>query len=156
MKLPKIKMSLPLTLATGIYLLFSLLGCLLYLTLPPVLCSVGARIHAYLLIEEAVRDQHTVMQIALVVFAQLGVLFMAVMGILAIVKGPSKLYVLMVALDIGLTFLFLLFQRAYKFNDTLGIVFNIAYFVWLLRQFTSGKPAAAPARKRPSQKQKGK
>ncbi len=156
MKLPKLKMGLPLTLATGIYLLFSLLGCLLYLTMPPVLCSVGARNQDYLLIPAATRDQHTVMQIALVVFAQLGVLLMAVMGILAIVKGPSRLYLLMVALDICLTFLFLLFQREYQFNDTLGIVFNIAYFIWLTRQFLPKKAAPVPAMNGPAKKKKGK
>ena len=156
MKLPKLKMGLPLTLATGIYLIFSLLGCLLYLTLPPVLCSVGARFHAYLLVMEAMKDQHTVVMVLLVVLSQLSVLLLAVLGIRAIVKGPGKLYLALVALDICLTIPFLLPQRNSEFNDTQGIVLNIAYFIWLMRTFLPKKAAPAPAVKGPVKKKKGK
>ena len=156
MKLPKLKMGLPLTIATGIYLLFSLLGCLFYFVLPPVLCSLGARIHAYILIEEAMRDQHTVMQIVLVVVAQLAVLLMAVMGIAAIVKGPSRAYLLLVGLDIVLTVLFLLTVKNSQYHDTQGIVFNAAYFIWLMRTFLPKTAAPAPAAKGPAKKKKGK
>ena len=155
MKLPNFKLGLPFTIATAVYLLFSLLGSMFYFVLPPVLCSAGARIHAYLLIEAALQDPRSAWQIALAVVGHLGVLLMAVMGIAAILKGPSKLYCLLVALDIVLCALFLLTVRNNEYHDTQGILLNIAYFIWLTRQFTPKKPAA-PVRKGSSTKQKGK
>ena len=40
MKSPKLKLGLPLTAATAVYIVLSLLGSFLYLALPPFLCSI--------------------------------------------------------------------------------------------------------------------
>ena len=133
MKLPKIQTSKPFALATAVYLLLSLFGSALYLVLPPVLCSIGARSHAYLLIHAALEDNPTTMQILLMVVSQLYVFVLVVLGILAVLRGPSPAYCLLVALDILVTLIFLLIPMEEQFEHTAGILFNLVYCLWLLR-----------------------
>ena len=133
MKLPKIKTGKPFALVTAVYLLMSLFGSALYLVLPPVLCSMGARSHAYLLIHAALEDNPTTAQILLMVFSQLFVFMLVIFGILAILKGPSPAYCLLVALDIVITLVFLLIPMEEQYEHTAGILFNLVYCLWLFR-----------------------
>ncbi len=133
MKRPTVRSGKPFALITGVYLLLSLFGSALYLVLPPFLCSMGARIHAYLLINAALPSEPQFFPVVLMILAHLYVFAMIVFGILAIVKGPSRLYVLMVGLEILMTGLFFLLQRTGEYEHTAGILFNILYFAWITR-----------------------
>ena len=144
MKLPQPKMKMPYILISGIYLLFSLLGCVFYFVLPPVLCSTGARMHTYLLIDAALNKNPSIGQILIVIGANLFVFAMIVLGLISIFKGPSRLYCLMVMTDIVLCLIFLLVQKTEEYNHTQGILLNILYCAWLLRLVTPRKRRSAP------------
>ena len=149
MKSPKLKLGLPLTAATAVYIVLSLLGSFLYLALPPLLCSIGARIHAYTLIRFALEEQLTLAAILWSTLSHLFVLVVLISGVVAIVTGKVRTYALLVAFEILATALFLIFQRTGEFSSTYGMAVNMAYCVWLLRHAAHRAPApvmAAPAK----------
>ena len=135
----KLKLGIPLTVATVVYILLSLFGSTLYLALPSVLCSIGARIQAYTLILFAIREELTLDAILWISLSHLFVLAMLLCGVLAIITGKSRLFGLLVLLENLVTLIFLAFRKNGEFSSTSGIVVNLAYSLWLLRHV----PAAA-------------
>ncbi len=141
----KLKLGLPLTLATAVYVIVSLFGSALYLTLPPFLCSIGARIHAYTLILFAMGKQLTLGAVLWSTLPHLFVLLILIFGVLAVVTGNVRIFSLLVASEVLITFLFLIFQEPGTFSSTSGIAVNMVYCVWLFRHARRRVPTPAKA-----------
>ena len=157
MKSPKLKLGLPLTIATAVYIVLSLFGSALYLALPPFLCSIGARFHAYTLILFALEDQLTVAAILWSILSHLFVLVVLVYGVLAIFTGKVRIYSLLAACEVLFTSLFLIFQKTGEFSSTHGMIVNMAYCVWLFRHALRKAPVpVSPARQAKPAKKKHK
>ncbi len=136
----KLKLGFPLTVATVVYILCSLFGSLFYLVLPPFLCSIGARIHAYTLILYAIGGEATVPAVIWMIISHIFVLGILILGVIAIIKGNVRIYSLLVALEIIITFIFLTLQESGDFASTHGIVVNIGYCIWLFRHAVRPQP----------------
>ena len=122
----------PLKVATGFYLFFSLLGVPLYMILPPVLTSVGARLHAYLLLTAAFNEAPpSVLLLLLIAVSHVLLLLIMITGIMAIVKGRFRLYSILVLLETVFTFAFLFCQGEGVYDFTAGIWVNLIYCIWL-------------------------
>ena len=145
MKSPKLKLGLPLTIATTVYIFLSLFGSALYLALPPFLCSIGARIHAYTLILFALEEHLTLAAVLWSTLSHLFVLVVLVCGVMAMVTGKVRVYSLLVALEVLITSIFLIFQQTGEFSSTYGMAVNMAYCVWLFRHAVRRAPQIAPA-----------
>ena len=159
MKSQKLKLGLPLTIATVLYIFLSLFGSALYLALPPFLCSIGARIHAYTLILFALEEQLTVAAVFWSLLSHLFVLVVLIYGVVAVISGKVRTYSLLVAVEVLITSLFLIIQKTGEFDSTYGMAVNMAYCVWLFRHALRKAPApvsAAPVKQAKPVKKKRK
>lgn len=129
--LKQIKFPPALTIATGVYLLCSLFALVLYPILPPVLSSVGSRIHFYLLVIAAFEGT-TPFLTGLILAAHAGLIAMLWFGIRAIRTGRCKIYCALVGLDILLTFSLHFIQDIAVADYTAGVWVNLAYLIWLV------------------------
>ena len=126
------KLGIPLKIATGIYLLCSIFGFPFYISLPPVLASVGVKLPTYLLIIAAFGDNDpSTILLTQIAIACVLLLAIVVTGIIAIWKERSRLYTILVALEIVLTFILLFAQEAGVYDFTAGILVNVAYCIWI-------------------------
>jgi hypothetical protein len=134
-------LGLPLKIATGIYLFCSLLGLPLYMILPPVFASLGARLHAYLhLIKTFIDSEPTPLLLVLIVVSYIFLLALIIAGILAIWKGRYRIYTILVTVEIVLTFILLYSLDVGISGFAAGILINVAYCIWLLWAVFVKKP----------------
>ena len=142
MKKPDWKLGKALSVVTLVYLLCSIFGCVLYMILPPVLASLGARIHAYLLIGAALDTGDNIWPIIWTVAAHLFVLVHMVLGFYALKTGKLKGFTLMTIAEVLITFIFLIFQDYIGDGYSAGILVNLAYCAWLLKKLASRSATA--------------
>ena len=142
MKKPDWKLGKALNIVTAVYLVCSVFGCALYMVLPPVLSSVGARIHAYLLFTAAMNEGTSIWPVVLAVIGHVFVLAQVIFGVIALKTGRLRLFTLLTVLELLLTTGFLAYQNNLGNEFTAGILLNIAYCLWLFRTSLSGKTAA--------------
>jgi len=136
MKLPEMKLGTPLAVATFVYVICSLFGCLLYLVLPPFFCSIGARFHTYVLNQVATDEVLTFFPVFFTVIAHIFVLTMCAFGIFAIKTGRTKVYFTLAVAEILLTIVYLILSGSRAYQFTSGILVNIAYCIWLYIETT--------------------
>ena len=134
MKKPDWKLGKAFTVLTAAYLVCSVFGCVLYLVLPPVLCSVGARVHAYLLFRAFRDSAEPVWPVFWMIAGHLYVLAMVAFGIRGLKTGKLKIFTLMTALDILLCMVILAVEGSVSYEYTSGILVNLAYCFWLFRK----------------------
>ena len=142
MKKPERKLGKALSAATLAYLLCSIFGCALYMVLPPVLSSVGARFHAYLLLEAATDKTGSFLPIVWTVLAHVYVLVQVVLGFVALKTGKLRAYSLVTAVEVLLTVIYLGLEGSYSNWYTAGFLVNLVYCAWLFRVSLPKKNAA--------------
>ena len=142
MKKPDWKLGKALNIVTAVYLVCSVFGCALYMVLPPVLSSVGARIHAYLLISAAINEGKNLLMVILAALSHVFVLIQIVFGAMALKTGKLRGYTLLTAAEILLTLAFLAYQGTLDNEFTAGILLNAGYCLWLLKAALPKKSAA--------------
>ena len=127
-----IKLGLPMKIATGIYLICSFFGFPLYMVAPPVLTSVGAKLHAYLFLTAAFGENDpSSLVLVPIVLSMILMLAIVITGIVAILKNRCRLYAILVAFETALTFAFLLVQKVGAYEFHAGIWVNLTYCIWL-------------------------
>ena len=137
MRRPDWKLGKALSAATIVYLIFSTFGCALYMVLPPFFSSVGARLHAYVLIYAALDETGSVWPMVWTIVVHLYMLCMISFGIIALKNGRCRIYALLTAAEILMTAVFLLATDCVDNEFTMGILLNAAYCGWLIRKSLS-------------------
>ena len=136
------KLGKALTVVTVVYLICSIFGCALYMVLPPVLSSIGARIHAYLLYIAAMDDSRSILPVVFAIAGHLLVLLQVVFGFIGLKTGHVKPFAVLTLGDILLTLVFLLGHPNFEWPYTCGILVNLGYCLWLFRFSLIHKTAA--------------
>ena len=134
MRKPEWKLGKALSAATIVYLLLSTFGCALYMVLPPFFSSVGARLHAYVLIYAALDDTGSVWPMVWTVVVHLYMIAMVSFGIIALKTGKARVYTLLTAAEILMTAVFLIATDCVDTEFATGILLNAAYCGWLFRK----------------------
>ena len=131
---------------TIVYLVLSALGLPLYQHLPPIVNSIGARIHTYMAMYIAMgQTDPSAMTAFLFLCAMIYVLALIIFGVKAVMKERYLLYTILVALEIISTVVFFFILNRAIYEITTGMLINTIYCIWLLARVIRKRKTATIA-----------